>query len=115
MDDDTPNTFIGGLNVLISEILKYYKKEQVTFILPLHRMGENNQYGNGEKEEKSLPLDGYVSLIKEIVEKNDIPILDIREEMGGGVCNPLLYDGLHPNDKGHKKLAELICDYIKSK
>ena len=114
MGDNTPDTFIGGMNVLISEILKSYKKEQVTFILPLHRMGEKNPYGNGEKEEKSLPLDGYVSLMKEILEKNDIRILDIREEMGPGICNPLLYDGLHPNDKGHKRLAELIVEYIKS-
>ena len=114
MGDNTPDTFIGGLNILIEEILKYYKKEQVTFILPLHRMGEKNPYGNGEKEEKSLPLDGYVSLMKEILEKNEIRILDIREEMGPGICNPLLYDGLHPNDKGHKRLAELIVEYIKT-
>lgn len=114
MDDDTPDTFIGAINVLIKEVLKYYDKSKITFILPLHRMGENNPYGNGEKEEKSLALDGYVSLIKEIVSKNEIAILDVREEMGPGVCNPLLYDGLHPNDKGHKRLAELICDYIKN-
>lgn len=114
IDDDTPDTFIGGMNVLIKEILKYYKKEQVVFILPLHRMGEKNPFGNGEKEEKSLPLDGYVSLMKEILNKNDIHILDIREEMGPGICNPLLYDGLHPNDKGHLKIAQLICEYIKT-
>ena len=114
MDDETPDTFIGVLNVLIKEILKYYDKSKVTFILPLHRMGENNPYGNGEKEVKSLTLGGYVSLIKEIVTKNNIDILDIREEMGPGICNPLLHDGLHPNEKGHKRLAELICEYIKN-
>lgn len=113
--DNTPNTFIGATNNLVEELLKHYKKEQITFILPLHRMGENNVYGNGEKETPSLTLDGYVSIIKDIVSKNEIDILDVREEMGGGICNPLLRDGLHPNDLGHRKLAELICDYIKNK
>lgn len=115
IEDNTSDTFYGGLNVLIKEILKYYKKEQIIFILPLHRMGENNPYGNGEKEVKSLTLDGYVNIMKEVLTKNDINILDIREEMGGGINNPYLYDGLHPNDKGHHKIAELICEYLKEK
>ena len=55
--------------------------------------------------------------MKEILNKNDIHILDIREEMGPGICNPLLYDGLHPNDNTAtvwmktKDLIEIIKEH----
>ena len=37
----------------------------------------------------------------------------MKEEMGHGEDNPLFADGLHPNDLGHQKMANLIVDYIK--
>ena len=113
MEDNTPDTYLGSINYLIDKLLKYYKKEQIKFILPLHRKDENNPYGEGTKKAPSLTLDGYVSLLERILNKRDVEYFNFREEMGGWENNPLLGDGLHPNDKGHKKLATLICDKLK--
>ena len=114
MEDNTPDTYLGSLNVLIDKLLKYYKKEQIKFILPFHRLDEDNPFGDGSKKKSSLVLDGYVFLLKALLKKRGVEYYDFREEMGPGKDNPLLGDGLHPNDDGHKKLAELICQKLKN-
>ena len=114
-DDNNPNTFYGALNYLSAHLLKMYRRDQLTFILPLHRMNEDNPYGDGSKEKPSLTLDGYIKIICEVLDKHNIKYLDFRKEFGKADNSPYLFDGLHPNDLGHDLLAHLIVDYIKSK
>ena len=38
--------------------------------------------------------------------------LDIKDKFGKAENNPLLADGLHPNDEGHRLIATLLADYI---
>ena len=49
----------------------------------------------------------------EELNKYQINILDIKDIIGKAENNPLLADGLHPNNAGHKLIAELICNYIR--
>lgn len=114
-NDRSPDTFYGGTHYLINELLKHYKKEQLLFVLPLHRLWETCVYGNGEKEVASLPLSGYVSIIESVCKEHDIETLDYRKEMGEAINNPYLADGLHLNDKGHIKFASLLIEDIKRK
>ena len=44
--------------------------------------------------------------------KYNIKILDIKDDIGKAEGNPLLLDGLHPNDAGYQKIAQLIVQYI---
>lgn len=113
--DNTPNTFYGALNYLSEHLLKMYNREQIIFILPLHRGDEDNPYGEGSKEKPSLTLDGYCRIICEVLDKHQIKYLDFRKAIGKAQNNPYLFDGLHPNDKGHDLLAHLIVDYIKNR
>ena len=113
MEDNTVDTYLGSLNVLIDKLLKYYKKEQIKFIIPFHRVDENNAFGDGSKKKSSLVLEGYVFLLETLLKKRGVEYYDFREEMGPGDNNPLLGDGLHPNDKGHEKLARLICERLR--
>lgn len=115
IDDDTPNTFCGACNYIINYLLKLYKIEQISFILPLHRVGEDNPRGDGYKEPPSLVLEGYRNVIKEVLDKRKIPYVDFRDNFGKAENNPLFMDGLHPSDEGHNLLAELIVKYIKEK
>ncbi len=107
-NDTSPKTFYGACDYLIKELLKYYKKEQVVFVLPLHRNDEDNVLGDGSKKVASLTLEGYTNIIVEVVNRYDIRILDIRNEL----TKDLLQDGLHPGDVGHEKIARLLVDYI---
>ena len=114
-EDDSPDTFYGACNFIVRSLLNMYKKEQITFILPLHRIDENNPLGDGYKAKPSLVLDGYRNIIIEVLNKNDIAYIDIRDNMGKAEENPLFMDGLHPSDEGHELIAHYVVDYIKEK
>ena len=117
--DNNPYTFYGGLQTLIEILLKKYPKEKLTFLLPLRRYGDENPYGEGNKEKPSLPLRGYAEILKTVLEAYKIKYLDFYEN---GLPTPLtggesewFSDGVHPNDKGHIWLAGKIVEYITSK
>ena len=93
-------------------MLKYYRKEQIVFIPPLYRIDENNLYGDGSKTKPGNTLPEYRKAMEEVLNKYGMIILDIKDEFGQAENSPLLADGLHPNDAGHFKIAELIVNYI---
>lgn len=114
--DKTADTFYGALNLLIENLLKYYKKEQIAFILPLYRKDEDNPYGEGNKKTPGPSLKKYREIIKEVASFNKIDILHFEEEIGTRETKPYISeDGLHPNDLGHEKIAQLIARYVKNK
>ncbi len=119
--DKNPYTFYGGLRTLVEYMVGVYGKEKLCFITPLHRYDEQNVHGErGEKPVPSLPLSGYVEIIKEVTVYYGVDCLDLY--------TPPLFpapttdkgdeytaDGLHPNRKGHALLAARICEYVKGK
>ena len=114
-DDKAPDTFYGGMNYLISELLKKFDKNQLVFVLPLYRKNEENPYGEGLKSIPCLTLQGYRDIMTEVLNSNNLEVLDLKDEFGKPEESDLYQDGLHPNDKGHLKLANFIVDYIKAK
>lgn len=115
IDDKTPDTFYGAMNNLIDELEKKYKKNRIFFILPLYRIDESNPYGEGSKAQPGCTLAEYRKAMTEVLKKRHIEIFDIKDIIGKAENNPLIYDGLHPNDEGHKKIAELVVNFIKRK
>ena len=112
--DQTPDTFYGAIVDLIQKLLNHYRKEQIIFILPIYRVNEDSPWGDGSRKSPCLPLSEYRKAISEVVASFGIRVLDIKDEIGKAEKNPLIKDGLHPNDKGHEKIADLIVDYIKT-
>lgn len=112
--DKTPNTFCGAVDDLVNELLKYYKKKQIVFIPPLYRLNEDSPYGDGSKTLPGKTLEEYRQALMTIVNSYGIKIKDIKDEIGKAENNPYIADGLHPNDLGHQKIAELLSEYIKS-
>ena len=111
-------TFVGAINNLIDYLLETYTKENIVFILPLHRYGEDSHYGEFGEHSFRPVFQEYVSAQREILEKRGIKYLDFNEYFPiPKTCqgDDLTVDGLHPNDKGHKLLASLICDYVKTR
>lgn len=53
---------------------------------------------------------GYNSAVCEIADDNDIPLIDIRSAFlkKGDYSDCLCDDGIHPNEKGHSLIAEVI-------
>ncbi len=110
--DNTPDTFFGAVDLLVNELLKKFKKEQIIFILPLYRIDEDNPYGDGYRDKPTLPLQGYRDIITEVVESYGITVLDIKDQVGRPENNNNFEDGLHPNDNGHRKIAEILVNFI---
>ena len=113
MGDKTLHTVYGAIDYLINELLKSFKKEQILFVLPLYREDENQEFGDNVSNYRG-PLSKIRTAIQETCDKYDIRYLDIKDKVGIAEKNPLLQDGLHPNDEGHALIAKLISDYIKT-
>ncbi len=119
IDGTDEYTFCGAVNSLIQKLSARYGKEKLCFILPLHRFNEDNLYGEGIKAKAGAPLSTYVSILKQLTQKHGIETLEFEKEFPIPATNDgsdgLTVDGLHPNDKGHRILAEKICAYVRKK
>lgn len=85
--------------------------------MPLYRSDEDNPFGSSShpKNVPSLSLSQYRRYMFDILQNYNIEILDIKDQFGKAEGSDLYADHVHPNDKGHQKLAELIADYIRKR
>ena len=105
--DNTSDTFYGALNVLFTTLITRYPDAKILVLTPLHRLNENNPDSNG------LPLKAYVDAIREMAEAYSLPVLDLYAMSGMQPNVPIIQerfmnDGLHPNDAGHARLADMV-------
>lgn len=112
MTDNTVWTFSGAINVLIDNLLKKVDKKRLIFMLPTKRFNEERS----DNFIKAKLID-FVNAEKRILEMRGITYIDLYNTFGeptSSKCEGLFNDGLHPNDLGHKKLAEIICEFLRS-
>lgn len=114
--DDTIYTFYGACRALFCTLLEKYGKEKIVTVTPLHRVGEENPFGDGSKRIASAPLKDYVAAILKTAESMGIRTLDLWEDTQ---LNPNLAgnerffaDGLHPTDEGHALLGSKLAYYL---
>lgn len=63
---------------------------------------------NKDKSWKNEYVKEYSNIIKKVCKQNNIYFIDIINLLN----NKDLDDGLHPNDNGHKKIAEEVKDFL---
>ncbi len=117
--DRTNDTFYGACHVLMQGLIEKYPDAKIVFMTPLHRCEEDNSNGDGSKPQGSLPLVDYVNVIKEVAAYYSLPVLDLWSVSGLQPKVPVIKekycpDGLHPNDAGHERMAEVIGNYLLS-
>jgi len=116
-EDRNTNTFYGACHVLMQGLIEKYYKETIAFITPIHRdFHEDVSY---EKNTSGDTLKQYVSIIKEVAQFYSIPVLDLYSVSGMQPKIPIIKevyipDGLHPNEAGHKRLAEKIISFMET-
>lgn len=104
IDSTDTYTFCGAVNSLINKLKKDFLNKPIIFMTPIHRLNEDIP-----SQPDSKILADYVDAILEICKKHNVPVIDLFK------INPLdpadselVPDGLHPNDKGHSIMAEVI-------
>ena len=96
-----------------------YPKSAIVILTPLHRTNEDNPRGDGFKAKDVGTLKTYVDIIREVAEYYSLPVLDLFSCSGLQPKVPIIQqeyipDGLHPNDAGHRILAEKIGRFLES-
>lgn len=111
-------TFYGAMHCLCEKLLNKYPDAEIVFITPLHRLGEEIPLKeNGIPNEVSLS--GYVSIIKEVAGYYGLPVLDLFSISGIQpsveiIKKEYMPDGLHPSDKGARRIAERLYDFLRT-
>ena len=118
LGDKTPTTFYGASYNLYGRLQKKYPSAQIFAITPLHCDGDEKEV-NGIGAERKGGLRLYAEAVKAVAAEFAIPVLDAFNEWG---MKPIAdkekdayfsADGLHPNDNGHRRIAEKIYEYVK--
>lgn len=108
-------TYYGALHCLMQCLLKKYSGKPIVFMTPLHRQVEEGVSPDGTKR----TLYDYICAMKEVARYYAIPVLDLystsmiqpQEEFSRNAFCP---DGLHPNDAGHRLIADRLKGFLQS-
>lgn len=119
MADREPTTFYGACHYIMSGLITKYPEAKIVVMTPLHRCNEDNPRGDGNKPYNYGSLSVYVNIIREVAEFYSLPLLDLWATSGLQPRVPAIKerycpDGLHPNDAGHAKLAEILEAFLLS-
>jgi len=111
--DRTPDTFYGACHWLFHQLPRQFPSAKIVVATPLHRSDENNPKGD-----MGWLLKDYVQVIRSVAGQYDLNVLDLFETSAikahiPEVAAALTTDGLHPNDEGHRILAQEIGEYLK--
>lgn len=115
------STLRGRINVAISTLKQMFPEKQIVILTPIHRaystFGERNiQPDESFPNRLGLYLLDYVEMIKEAGNVWGVPVIDLNSVCG---INPMVEehvryfsnsetDRLHPNAKGHERLAKTL-------
>ena len=110
-DGDDEYSFKGALKILCDRIKKKYPNSVVIFMTPLQRTCLDRPI--------DTPLSMFVEEIKKEASSHGYKIMDLysdKDFIAGTEAFKMNIseDGLHPNDRGHRLLAEKVYSMLKS-
>lgn len=113
LGDVSPDSFYGAVYDLLDKLYNKYPAARIYLVTPLHRSSENdtiNEVGIPVKKTFKEIVDAE----KKTAELFSVPVIDLY---GASNLQPVIPavkekffapDGLHPNDEGHRRIAEII-------
>lgn len=111
-DSSNPFEINGALNIIANTLREMNANMRIVMISPIRRQGEETP-----NPVTGQPLSEYVALLEQAAERLALPFCDLFH---AALFNPedpeqrrlYLPDGLHPNDDGHRLLAETLLKQI---
>lgn len=118
-EDKTPYTFYGAMNIMTEYLVGKFGKYRLCYILPLPRFDEDNRRGGHScKPSEANTLEEYREAIRKTAGKYGVDVLDLSDMFPrpkAQAADELTADGLHPNAKGHKLIADRLYEYLTKK
>ena len=124
MDKDT---YRGRINIAIDKVKRMYPTKQIVLLTPIHRAQFHRSDTNWQIPEDytnqcGIYLEEYVNAVKEAGNIWAVPVIDLNAT--GGLF-PMMdehaqyfhdkdTDRLHPNDRGHERLARTLYYQLSS-
>ena len=113
-EDETSDTLCGALKVLYRKLIERYPGKLIVIATPLHRGGEENR-----RSDSNADLAVYVDAIRKTAERFSLPLLDLWAMSGLQPNVPVIQerfmpDKLHPNDAGHRVIADRIVGFLRA-
>ena len=102
-------TFIGAYRTLLNRIYSSNPECRVVLLTPIQRLVVNN-FGCDTKNAQGYTLLDYADAIIEIGRLHSTPVCDMYRNSGLNQTNLSYYttDGVHPNDAGYVRMANLL-------
>lgn len=116
--DKTIETFYGALHDLYARLKAKYPQATLLAVTPLHRPEEDDEF-NSVGAARPGGMEAYANAIKKVAKSFDIPVIDAYLEWE---INPKIdaqreayfsADSIHPNDNGHRYIAEQLLKFMK--
>ena len=116
-----PDTYRGRINIALDKVKRMYPEKQIVLLTPIHRAqfyrsDTNWQITEDYTNQCGIYMEEYVRAVKEAGNIWAVPVVDLNA--AGGLF-PMMdehaqyfhdkdTDRLHPNDKGHERLARTL-------
>ena len=119
MEDRRLDTFYGGYHLLIQQLMARYPEGQIVLMTPLHRLTEDEGTYNEQDGRRGGTLVEYVDAIIEIAGYYGLPVIDMFrtcpiQPRVQSQRTALMPDGVHPNDAGHRVVADRLINAMQA-
>jgi len=104
--------FKSNLQKLIKLAQKFSLKIIFVGLTPVDEKRTTPIPWDSDKFYKNEYIEKYNQVIKKVCEENKIYFIEIFEKFKATGYQELLEDGLHPNSKGHKRIFEIVKDFL---
>ena len=115
------DTYKGRINIALDSLKRMFPTKQIVLLTPIHRAGFYANEKNWQCTEDYMNrcgeyLDSYIEAVKEAANVWAVPVLDLNATSGlfpmidahAQYFNKADSDRLHPNDKGHERMAKTL-------
>ena len=119
--DMNSDTYRGRINIALDSLKRTYTTKQIVLLTPIHRSNffaneKNWQCDESYTNQCGEYIDPYIEAVREAGNIWSVPVIDWNASIGlfpmiaehGQYFNNAQTDLLHPNDKGHQRMARTL-------
>lgn len=107
----SPQEFKNNLKLLLSKSKKYSNKIIVVGSMPVDKRVDPMPWAPG-RSYRNTYVAQYNEILENVSKTENVHFIEVYKKFINSDYSSLLADGVHMNDKGHKKLYEIVRNYL---